>query len=34
MQVDTDQFIQPELYLAVAEVLVLLYRMESEAEAE
>jgi len=30
MQVDTDQFIPPELYRAVAEVLVWLYKMESE----
>lgn len=30
MQVDTDQFIPPELYRAVAEVLVWLYRMEQE----
>jgi flagellar biosynthesis protein len=28
MQVDTDQFIPPELYRAVAELLVWLYRME------
>jgi flagellar biosynthesis protein len=31
MQVDTDQFIPPELYRAVAELLVWLYRMEEEA---
>lgn len=30
MQVDNDQFIPPELYRAVAEVLVWLYAMESE----
>lgn len=30
MQVDTDQYIPPELYRAVAEVLVWLYRMEQE----
>ena len=30
MQVDTDQYIPPELYRAVAEVLVWLYRMENE----
>lgn len=30
MQVDMDQFIPPELYRAVAEVLVWLYRMENE----
>lgn len=30
MQVDTDQYIPPELYRAVAEVLVWLYRMEAE----
>jgi flagellar biosynthesis protein len=30
MQVDTDQYIPPELYRAVAEVLVWLYRMELE----
>lgn len=32
MQVDTDQFIPPELYRAVAEVLVWLYRMEQEQQ--
>lgn len=32
MQVDTDQFIPPELYRAVAEVLVWLHRMEQEKE--
>lgn len=31
MQLDTDQFIPPELYRAVAEVLVWLYRMEEES---
>ena len=30
MQVDADKFIPPELYRAVAEVLVWLYRMEDE----
>ncbi len=30
MQVDSDQFIPPELYRAVAEVLVWLYWMERE----
>lgn len=30
MQVDGDQFIPPELYRAVAEVLVWLYAMEKE----
>jgi flagellar biosynthesis protein len=30
MQVDADQFIPPELYRAVAELLVWLYRMEQE----
>jgi len=30
MQVDTDQFIPPELYRAVAELLVWLYQMEQE----
>lgn len=30
MQVDADQFIPPELYRAVAELLVWLYRMEHE----
>lgn len=30
MQVDSDQFIPPELYRAVAEVLVWLYAMENE----
>lgn len=30
MQVDCDQFIPPELYRAVAEVLVWLYAMENE----
>lgn len=30
MQVDCDQFIPPELYRAVAEVLVWLYAMERE----
>ncbi|BCS55837.1 EscU/YscU/HrcU family type III secretion system export apparatus switch protein [Geobacter sp. SVR] len=30
MQVDADQFIPPELYRAVAELLVWLYRMERE----
>jgi len=30
MQVDSDQFIPPELYRAVAEVLVWLYAMEKE----
>jgi flagellar biosynthesis protein len=30
MQVDTDQHIPPELYRAVAEVLVWLHRMEQE----
>jgi len=30
MQVDSDQFIPPELYRAVAEVLVWLYWMEHE----
>lgn len=30
LQVDTDQFIPPELYRAVAEVLVWLYWMERE----
>ncbi|HPX60185.1 MAG TPA: EscU/YscU/HrcU family type III secretion system export apparatus switch protein [Deltaproteobacteria bacterium] len=30
MQVDTDQYIPPELYRAVAEVLVWLYWMERE----
>ena len=32
MQVDSDQFIPPELYRAVAELLVWLYRMEQEQE--
>ena len=32
MQVDSDQFIPPELYRAVAEVLVWLYAMESERD--
>jgi len=31
MQVDMDQFIPPELYRAVAEVLVWLYRTEEKA---
>lgn len=31
MQVDMDEFIPPELYRAVAEVLVWLYKMEKEA---
>lgn len=31
MQVDIDQHIPPELYRAVAEILVWLYRMEQEA---
>ncbi|GFE59471.1 EscU/YscU/HrcU family type III secretion system export apparatus switch protein [Geobacter sp. AOG2] len=31
MQVDTDQFIPPELYRAVAEVLVWLYGIEQES---
>ena len=31
MQVDADQFIPPELYRAVAEVLVWLYKMEEKA---
>ena len=30
MRVDMDEFIPPELYRAVAEVLVWLYRMEEE----
>jgi flagellar biosynthesis protein len=30
MQVDTDQFVPPELYRAVAEVLVWLYWMEGQ----
>jgi len=30
MQVDTDQFIPPELYRAVAELLVWLYRTEQQ----
>jgi len=30
MQVDTDQFIPPELYRAVAEILVWLYALERE----
>lgn len=30
MQVESDQFIPPELYRAVAEVLVWLYAMENE----
>jgi flagellar biosynthesis protein len=30
MQVDSDQFIPPELYRAVAEVLVWLYTMENQ----
>ena len=30
MQVDTDQYIPPELYRAVAEILVWLYAMEHE----
>ncbi|MSN25428.1 MAG: flagellar biosynthesis protein FlhB [Geobacter sp.] len=30
MQVDSDQYIPPELYRAVAEVLVWLYAMENE----
>jgi len=30
MQVDCDQFIPPELYRAVAEILVWLYAMENE----
>ena len=33
MQVDADQFIPPELYRAVAELLVWLYRMEQEADS-
>jgi flagellar biosynthesis protein len=32
MQVDTDQFIPPELYRAVAEVLVWLYGIEQERQ--
>lgn len=32
MQVDTDQFIPPELYRAVAEVLVWLYGVEREKQ--
>jgi len=32
MQVDTDQFIPPELYRAVAEVLVWLYAIEQERQ--
>ena len=32
MQVDTDQFIPLELYRAVAEVLVWLYRMENKKQ--
>lgn len=32
MQVDCDQFIPPELYRAVAEVLVWLYAMENEQD--
>jgi flagellar biosynthesis protein len=32
MQVDMDQFIPPELYRAVAELLVWLYRMEQEQQ--
>ena len=32
MQVDMDQFIPPELYRAVAEVLVWLYRMENKKQ--
>lgn len=32
MQVDTDQYIPPELYRAVAELLVWLYRMEQGKE--
>ncbi len=31
MQVDTDQYIPPELYRAVAEILVWLYAMEKNA---
>ena len=30
MQLDTDDYIPPELYRAVAEILVWLYRMEHE----
>lgn len=32
MQVDTDQFIPPELYRAVAEILVWLYALEREGK--
>lgn len=32
MQVDTDEFIPPELYRAVAEVLVWLYGIEQERQ--
>lgn len=32
MQLDTDQFIPPELYRAVAEILVWLYAMEQDYE--
>lgn len=32
MQVDTDRFVPPELYRAVAELLVWLYRMEQEKQ--
>lgn len=34
MQVDLDQYIPPELYLAVAELLAWLYRIEQGAAAE
>jgi flagellar biosynthesis protein len=34
MQVDTDRFIPPELYRAVAELLVWLYRMEGEQQED
>lgn len=33
MQVDLDQHIPPELYLAVAELLAWVYRLEQEAAA-
>jgi flagellar biosynthesis protein len=34
MQVDLDQHIPPELYLAIAEILAWLYRLETEQASE
>ena len=34
MQVDLDQHIPPELYLAIAEILAWLYRLETEQAGE